>query len=178
MTATGTVTFKGGPELRARLQALGSSQTRLDMLRGWQSQATGDIRQHSPSRTGKGRASIKPGFVSDMKAYIMGAFWLIFIDRGTKAHDIKVQSMSNNGRHWITSAQPAGPDRGYGAPQALAFKMGGQTVFAKKVRRRRMARRPFISQAAQQAIKDHVLSDELIAAWNRKRQGRYTRMAA
>ena len=175
---TGAVVLKGGPELRARLQALGSSQTRLDMLRNWQGQATRDIRTHTPRSTGKGAASVKPGFVSDMKAYVMGAFWLIFIDRGTKAHDIKVQSLSHGGRHWITSAQPGGPESGYGAPKALAFKMGGATVFAKKVHRRRMARRPFITEAAQKAIRDHVMSDTLIAAWNRKHQGRYTRLAS
>jgi hypothetical protein len=165
---------KGGPELRARLQSLGSSQMRLDITRTWQGNASINIKTRAPHRTGKGMASIRPGFLSDMKAFVLGAFWLIFIDRGTKAHDIKVQSLSGSGRQWGTSAQPEGPERGYGGPKALAFKMGGQTVFAKKVHKRRQGRRPFITEGAQKALSG--LPDVIVTTWNRKRAGRYTRM--
>ena len=107
-------------------------------------------------------------------------FWFIFLDRGTKAHDITPQSISHNGRRWKTSVQPNGPATGYGKPQALAFGGdGGQTVFARKVHRRAMRRNPIITRAAQQAAAAAVSAETVIGLWNRRSgKGRYTKTKA
>lgn len=159
------LTVKGGPELRARLAAVASSQTRVDIARTWQQNATRGIRSDAPRRTGRGQASVRPGIVSDRKAVVRGAYWLIFIDRGTKAHDIRPKGVSGSGRG------------GRSNTKALKFEVGGKTVFARKVHRRRMPRKPFITKAAQDALREHPMSNEIVQAWNQRRRGRWTKSA-
>lgn len=173
-----TTTLKGGPELRARLNALASSQMKIEMNRAWQDTTVKAARTNAPSRTGAGRSSIAAGWLSDVKAQVRGAFWLIFIDRGTKAHDIRPQSISGSGRHWKTSVQPEGPKAGYGNPPTLAFNRGGKLVFAKKVHKRAQRKRPFITEAAQSALRQHMLRDVVLQTWSQKRAGRWTKWAA
>lgn len=166
------VTLKGGPELRARLDAI--SRPFPPIAERWVGKALPDMRSDAPSRTGAGRASIRPGVLSlrPGKIVIKGDFWLIFMDKGTKAHYIRPQRDSFSRRHWITSVDRSGPEKGYGNPKWLKFDGGGGTIFARKVHRRRMRPRPFITMAAQNAIKPPMMSDEIIGLWNRKRQRR------
>ncbi len=149
--------LKGGPELRARLASLADAPK--DMTKDW-AEAT---RKGMETRTGRPIGV----WSNTTKGKVYGPFWWIFIDRGVKAHDITPQSISNSGRHWITSAQPNGPKRGYGKPKALAF--AGGTIFATKVHKKRQARKPFITAAAQNALRTSIGAPQIIAAWNRKR---------
>jgi hypothetical protein len=136
-----SVVLQGGPELRARLAAIG--QPFRPIGAAWQKAGSEQMRSTAPARTGHLRGSIRAGFLSDTGAAIMGDYTAIFVDRGTKAHDIKAK----NGK-------------------ALRFEVNGETIFARKVHHRRTARRPFVTQAAQQAIRGW--SDEIVKLWNRK----------
>jgi len=164
----------GGPELKVRLAAIESSF--FEIAKDWQAAAVSGARARAPRSTGTVASSIRAAYIDEHKAQVRGAFWLIFIDRGTKAHDIRVQRDSKSGRHWITSTQRAGPATGYGKPKVLANEHG--TVFGRKVHKRRQARRPFLTEAAQKAIRPPMARDVVIALWNRKRRGRYTRSKA
>jgi hypothetical protein len=87
---------------------------------------------------------------SHLKAAVYGAFWWIFVDRGTKAHDIFGSGRRN-------------------PPNILRFKAGGQTIFAAKVHHPRTPRNPFISRAAQAAFKGSAFAQTVIKQWNRRR---------
>lgn len=156
--------LKGGPELKARLAAMSAAGP--EILARWQDTAAGQMRNTAPRRTGRGASSIHAAKLTDRRAEIRGAYWLIFVDRGTKAHVIRPKGISGSGRG------------GKSTSQWLVFDWHGKTVFAKKVNRRRMRRRPFITQAAQDAIRPPTMSETVIALWNRKRRGRFTKMAA
>lgn len=135
----------GGPELKARLVA--ASNSGPDIQAEWAQIAARDMARTAPRRTGALSRSIRPG-VQGTKAVVRGAYWGIFIDRGTKAHVIEPRDK-----------------------QALKFQYRGTTVFAKKSHRRRKARKPFITEAAQKALQEPSVSAPIILAWNRRRAG-------
>jgi hypothetical protein len=140
------LTIKGGPELRARLQAVIANAP--EMERAWADDAAKRIKAAAPSRTGRLKASVRAG-TSKGRGAVFGAFWGVFIDRGTKPHTIEAHKA-----------------------KALRFEYRGQTIFAKKVQRKRMRRRPFITKGAQDALAASPIHDQIIKAWNRKASGR------
>ena len=162
--ATG-MTVKGFPELRARLDSIG--RPGMPILGKWQHNTTVQARSTAPSRTGRGRASIHPSKLTETRAEVRGAYWLIFMDRGTKAHIIEPKGISGGGRG------------GKSNTKALRFEWKGETVFARKVHRRRMRRRPFLTKAAQDGLKSGIFSDAIIQLWNRPRAaGRWRKSVA
>jgi hypothetical protein len=135
----------GGPALRARLAALATVPP--NFAADWAEEAKDRIVATKPSSTrpASSRFSTK---VSERRAGVYGAFWWIFVDRGTKAHDIRPRKA-----------------------KVLRFQKAGQTIFAAKVHLRRMRRRPFITKAAQEAL--HGGTDLIIQTWNgRRRRGK------
>jgi hypothetical protein len=142
-----TLRVTGGPELRARLSAI--SAPFREIGGDWQLKASRQMRSTAPSRTGHLRNSIVPKHLTDKFASVWGDYWAMFIDRGTKAHD-------------ITPRAKRGPNA------ALKFEYRGETIFARKVHHRRTARRPFVTVAAREALRGW--SDSLIGLWNRKRE--------
>lgn len=139
----------GGSALRARFENL--RQVPRDFTSDWADETVRRIRQTKPpsDRPASSRFTTK---ANERRGGVYGAFWWIFVDRGTKAHDIVAR-------------------RG----KALRFEKGGQTIFARKVRHPRMKRRPFISAAAQGA-RDQFGIDLIIKAWNGRRlRGRHER---
>lgn len=141
-----TLTIKGGSALRARLENVAAVAPTL--AGDWADETKERIQRSKPHST-RPESSRFTTKVSKFKAGVYGAFWWIFIDRGTKAHDIFPRRR-----------------------QALRFEVGSQTIFAKKVHRKRMARRPFISAAAQGALRE-LGADHIIQAWNgRKVRGK------
>lgn len=150
----------GGPELKAKMDSLATvgPQLRLD----WMQSAAQKMRSTAPSHTGRGRTSIRAGLSNNVgrfqgraqagpKAAVFGDYWLIFVDRGTKRHEIA-------------------PRHG----QALKFEARGRTVFSKRVVVRGKRRRPFITRASQDALRE-VGGSAIQNAWSRKRQsGRFT----
>jgi len=147
-----TVRIKGGPELKARLAAIVGSK--LDIERAWAQDASKRIASDAPRRTGRLAGSIHPD-ESRGKAVVKGAYYGIILDRGTKAYSIEPKKA-----------------------EALRFQYRGRTVFAKKVNRRRLRRRPFITTNAQAALQAAPISDQIIRAWNRKSsRGRFSRLS-
>jgi hypothetical protein len=146
-----TVRIKGGPELKARLAAIVGSK--LDIERAWAQDASKRIAGDAPRRTGRLAGSIHPDERRG-KAVVKGAWYGVILDRGTRAYPIEGK-------------------RG----QALKFSYRGRTVFAKKVNRRRLRRRPFITANAQAALQAAPIANQIIRAWNRKSsRGRFSRL--
>ena len=134
----------GGPDLKARLLAV--AQSGPSVQSEWAIRASDEMQGTAPRRTGTLVRSIKPRWKNRDVVGVYGAYWGIFIDRGTKAHTIEPRKA-----------------------KALKFDYQGRTVFTRKVVRRRMGRRPFITAAAQNALRDVSLRDQIVQAWNRKR---------
>lgn len=144
--ATGS-TVTGGPQLRARLEAMQGIPA--SFAEQWAEDAKDRISRAAPASK---RAKSKQWFtkVDGLRSAVYGAFWWIFVDRGSKAHDIAGAGAKN-------------------PPNVLRF--GGGTIFAKKVRHPRTRRRPFITRAAKEALSESAFADLVIKSWNRKRIG-------
>lgn len=134
----------GGSALRARLAALATVPPAF--AGEWAEETKDRIQATKPSSTRPASSKFSTK-VTERRAGVYGAFWWIFVDRGTKAHDIVARKA-----------------------KALRFQMGGQTIFARKVRVPRMRRRPFITRAAQDSLRGGT--DLIIKTWNgRRRRG-------
>jgi hypothetical protein len=138
--------IKGGPELKARLTAIVGSKP--EITHAWADDAAKRIKSAAPRRTGRLAASVMPAEQRG-KAVVKGNWYGIILDRGTKAY-------------------PITPKRA----ESLRFEYKGRTIFSKKVLRRRLRRRPFITKGAQDALKASPIYDQIIKAWNRKSAGR------
>lgn len=135
--------IKGGSALRARLDAI--AQVPPGFASIWAEDAAERMRRTAPnarrpaSRRWETKATAKRGGV-------YGAFWWIFVDRGTKAHDITPRNA-----------------------KSLRWTDGGRTIFAKKVHKKRQRRVPFISKAAQDALAGSQWADLVVKTWNGRR---------
>lgn len=169
--------IRGGPLLKARLDDVADVAPELIMAQ-WAEDASRNISHGAPRGSGSHGVhladTIKPGAKgasrhgsrsrrAGVRAAVFGAYWGIFIDRGTKAHSI----VPREGRASTT---------GNGAP-ALRFESRGQTIFRRATFRRRMRRRPFITEGAQRALRESPWGDLVIQAWNRRAETRsFTKM--
>lgn len=133
----------GGSALRARLANVAAVGPAF--ASEWSEDAADRMRHTKPSsdRPESSRFTTK---ANATRGGVFGAFWWIFVDRGTKAHDIVARKA-----------------------QALMFEWKGETIFAKKIHRKRMRRRPFISRAAQEALSGNRFADLVIRSWNGRR---------
>ena len=155
-------TIKGGPELRARLDNL-VGQVPEAFKEQWANDAAGRMQRTAPRRTGRLAGSfevrehhtVTSGY--NLGAAVYGAFWAIFIDRGTKAHDIEGRRSRTKTLRWSDAA--------------------GRTVFARKVHRRRMPRRPFVTEAVQSALRDAPWVSLCQQAWSGRRLTRRGRVS-
>lgn len=138
-----TVRIKGGPELKARLASIIAGSPEL--VKAWADDAKERIARDAPNarRPASRQWSTR---AQGNRAGVYGAFWWVFVDRGTKAHDIL-------------------PRRA----KVLRWDRGGRTVFAKRVHQRGLRRRPFITRNAQAAFASSKLSEQVVKLWNRRR---------
>jgi len=137
------VALKGGRELRARLNAI--SESFKPIGRNWADDTARLARARVPVRTGRLRQSIRRRNASKKRATVVAHYTAFFVDKGPKAHDIKARRA-----------------------KGLVFEgRGGRTIFAKKVRHRGYAGRPFRAQAAREALDRNPAAEEIIRAWNR-----------
>jgi hypothetical protein len=159
------VTIKGGPDLRIRLENVASQSPDLILAR-WAQDAAGLIRSGAPVRTGALQRSIKPGtkgashfgrtsLRAGVRAAVYGAYWGIFIDRGTRAHVIEPTHKPKPGK-----------------AAYLKFEDGGRTVFARRTMHRRMGKRPFITRGAQEALHRSPWVNLVEQVWSRKSEKR------
>lgn len=137
--------IKGGSALKARLVALESVPPAFAAT--WAEDAAQRMRRTAPNarRPASRRWETKS---TPKRGGVYGAFWWIFVDRGTKAHDIEPKNA-----------------------KSLRWTDGGRTIFAKKVHKKRQRRNPFISEAAQKALEGSAWADLVIKTWNRRRIG-------
>lgn len=135
-------TLRGGRELRSRLKAIG--QTFKPYGRLWADAAADEARRRVPVRTGRLRKSIRRKSATAKRATVVGHYTGNFVDAGSKAHDIVARK----------------------APR-LVFEAGGQTIFAKRVHKQRIAAKPFKRPAAEAALRRHPMSETLIDLWNK-----------
>lgn len=122
-----------------------------------------------PRKTGNLGRSIRIGAVTPKSAEtIAGAKYAIFVETGTKAHDIypttkKALSWKTGGTRKRQRVEVAG--RSFFAEAAP--KRSKKTVhFAKRVRHPGTKAKPFMVPGAQKALQDEGLADVVVAAWN------------
>lgn len=139
----------GGPDLKLRLTSLASVPT--DYADVWAQATAEKMRRTAPNATRPASKAFTTK-VQGIKAAVYGAFWWVFVDRGTKAHDIFGSGRRN-------------------PPNFLRFEVGGRTIFASKAHHRRTKRVPFISRAAQESLDSSDFADTVISRWNRRRIG-------
>jgi hypothetical protein len=149
-----TARLIGGPDLRLRLSSLANVPD--DFARTWAHDTAAKMRETAPNaRRPESRVFTTKSFSSGIqrfRAAVYGAYWWIFVDRGTKAHDILGSGRRN-------------------PPNLLMFKVGGQTIFTPKVHHPRTRRVGFISRAAQGALEGSAFAEAVVKRWNRRRIG-------
>ncbi len=142
----------GGPDLRARLSSL--TDAAPEYAAQWAKDTLAKARSTEPApeaRRGSGNWTTKVGTgPRGFRAAVYGAFWWVFLDRGTKAH---------------------GPT----SKSVLAFfpQNTPTTIFARKVKGVRKT--GFITRAAQGALAGVAWTDTITKLWQRKRLGSHQR---
>lgn len=158
----------GGPQLKARLDNLVAEVP--DAFKAqWAGDAAGRMSRTAPHRTGRLARSFEvrdhttktAGYAKG--AAVFGAFWAIFIDRGTKRHTIE--------------PKPGRKAKRAGAQPSLRFFEGGRTIFARKVMHRRMGRHPFVTNAAQDALREAPWVGLCQQAWSGRKLNRRGRVS-
>lgn len=134
--------LKGGPELQARLRAIG--QALKPMGRAWADEAVNIGRPMVPVRTGRLRESMRRKSATQTKATVVAHYSAYFVDAGVKPHSL---ARRQKGESRTTRS--------------------ARTIFHKKHPGYRA--RPFRERMAREALRRKPLSAELIAAWNRAR---------
>lgn len=135
-------TLKGSAELKARLRAIKVSFKPIG--RRWAQATVAEMRPQAPDRTGKGKASIRVKNASMTKATVSAVYYMGILDKGNKAYPIAPRKAKR-----------------------LVFKVGGQTVFAKKANIPARRGLHFAERAAHEALRQNPMAGELIDAWNR-----------
>ena len=136
------MTLHGADGLRWRLHAMEDAAGRYPKT--WADEYVQVARPQIPVRTGKTRQSVQVRSADAEGAEIEGSRIAVLIDTGTLAHPIE-------------------PKR-----EALKFKAGGQTVFARKVDHPGTRARPWRERASDEALRRHPLADEVaVGPWNR-----------
>jgi len=135
----------GGSALRARLRDLG--RIGPDFAAEWADETADLMRQTKPP-SDRPESSVFTTKADERHGRVFGAFWWIFVDRGTKAH---------------------GPKRA----NFLRFEKGGETIFARKVRGQK--RRPFITRAAREALSSNSFADLVLRSWSGRKRRRFAR---
>lgn len=134
--------LKGSPELKARLKAIG--KTFQPMGRVWADRTAELTRPSVPSRTGKGRRSVRRKNASTRLASVSAIYYVAILDAGAKAHTIKPRKA-----------------------RMLVFPAGGRTVFARQVHKPQQSGLHFARKAAQRAIRENAFEKTLVDLWNR-----------
>lgn len=135
------MSLTGVEALVRRLDAI--QRAPLFIGRRWAQETTKAAQTRIPVRTGATRASVHPGPSSSRNATVLVSYIANFIDAGSKAHDETPKNA-----------------------KTLRFTSGGQTFFAKKVSKPRIAPRPFKRAAATEGLRRANGADEIVRLWN------------
>jgi hypothetical protein len=134
-------TLKGSRELAARLRAI--KQTFKPAGRAWAEDTVALVRPDIPVRTGKGQRSVRVKNASQKKASVAAIYYIGILDKGTKAYEIRPRKASR-----------------------LVFKVGEQTIFARKVDRPALSGLHFAARAGREALRRNPMAAAMIKLWN------------
>lgn len=135
------MSLQGSKEIRARLRALGLAFEPIG--KSWADETAKLYQQHTHSRTGATRRSIRRRNATQRRATVVGSFKVRFLNAGTKAHTERPKNK-----------------------RALRFQSGGRTIFAKKVDHPRTSGSHYLRRDALAALDRHPMATELIRQWN------------
>lgn len=149
-----SVTVKGVPQLRARIEGL--KHGRKDLTRQWALRTTLLAKQkHRPNKkTGVTSASIAPRAVTTTGAEVKAGGAAVYLERGTRPHVIRPRNAK------ALAFAPRGTGRLSGRPRT-----GGPVIFAKRVNHPGSRAYPFLGPAAREAL-GALGAKVLIDAWN------------
>lgn len=132
--------IKGLSQLLSRFEAI---QPNPKLMRNLALQAVREQKLLAPVRTGNLRRSILVGAVTDRYAETKAtANYAAAVELGTRAHDIRPRFK-----------------------KALRFKVGGGTVFAKRVRHPGTKAKPYMVPGAVKAVRE-LGAEFVVKAWN------------
>lgn len=147
------MTVQGIPELQSRLSRLKPDQQFMSRL------GLSAIREQKilvPRKTGNLGRSIGLGSITPTSVVTRaGATYAVFVELGTKAHDIVPRVKK------ALRFAPKGTGRLSGAPRA-----GGPVVFAKRVHHPGTKAHPFMLPGARKAVSGAGFKDVIVNAWN------------
>ena len=157
----------GAAELRRRLVAIqkaanAGTLSRSGVARKWQTETVAAARRRIPVRTGKTRASIRPGRSRRGDPAVVGLYTINFIEKGTKAHDIP-KTFKRKPRKRASVKLAGG---GYATTTILKFQNGGQTFFRKRVHKPADPARPFKAAARREGLRKADFLGYIIETWN------------
>jgi hypothetical protein len=146
------MSLKGGPQLKARLKALGKPIFK-PAGKEWADEVVRLARQRVPNRNtrySKGRLhdSIRRKTATQNKAVVTAFYDAYFVDAGVKPHSLKTRSSRPKGRGSFAKAQ--------------------RTIFAATARKGHPGykARPFRARSARDALAKSSPLDAVVAAWN------------
>jgi hypothetical protein len=147
------VTVKGIPELQTRLSRIKPSP---DLMRNLGLSAIREQKLLVARKTGNLGRSIGLGSITPTAVVTRAtAAYAVFVEFGTKAHDIVPRV-----RKALRFA-PGGSGRLSGAPRS-----GGPVVFAKRVRHPGTRAQPFMVPGARKAVEGAGFRDTIVKLWN------------
>lgn len=137
------IQFKGLPELRKRIDAIGDLGP---FMRDLALDAVSEQKRRAPVRTGNLRRSIHLGRVTARSAEtIAGANYAAYVEFGTRAHEIRPRTK-----------------------RVLRWKSGGSYRYATRVNHPGTRAQPYMIPGAEAAISgSNGLKNRIIASWNR-----------
>ena len=133
--------FKGGPQLRARLNAI--KTVWKPIARKWGRADVLEMRRRVPNRTGRLKRSFRVTSVTGKRVRVGGHFTAYFVDAGPKPHVINARGRGD-----------------------MIFNVRGRTIFTRKVHHRGYKARPFRQAAAVEAMRQNPQAAEVIKLWN------------
>lgn len=132
--------LQGSRELRARMKAI--RQVFKPIGGEWADDVVAEVRSQLPP--GRVQATVRRKNASTRKATVVGHPAVLWLDRGTKAHDIE-------------------PKRA----KVVRFSKGGRPIFAKRVRNPGERATHLVTKAAQRALEQRDLLQAIVDLWNR-----------
>lgn len=156
----GLIGYQG---LNARIDAVVAPQTRHHIGRRWQIATIRGAKIRVPRRTSNLGRTIQPGLLTDEEAtVVVTASYAAAVELGSKPHLIRPipGRIGRNGRPaalaWGGARRLSGSLRAGASPEH----------FARWVNHPGTRPRPFLRPAAEEALHDEGLVDEIIISWN------------
>lgn len=137
-----TLSLKGLPQLRARLNAIDNLGP---LMRDLALTAVSEQKKLSPVKTGNLRRTIHVGSVTPRSAdTIASAAYAAHVEFGTRPHEIRPRYR-----------------------KVLSWKGAGGPVFARRVRHPGTKAQPYMLPGAEEAVRSVALRDRIVDNWNR-----------